>query len=233
MANVLLGGPRTAPKGSVFWYHVLLFHVSMFQSRTPGASLTSRQVFAGAGSLPRRTGTQAGRQALSCNLRLDTCRTRDRVAPLLRVGLGLPPACRSEPKAPTLPRPTPWRFGFADWLGGEAEPQRSWPCPRGGSAPPEPNWRRFVMEDGSGPFRTRKMLPLGNLWRRVRSEMPVRASAYGSHLAPPRGRKMVKMGKMGAWGPHLDHPLGGREMVEMVEMEEVGAVCRESPTSWG
>jgi len=23
-------------------------------------------------------------------------------------------------------------------------------------------------------------------------------------------------------GPHLDHPLGGREMVEMVEMAEIG-----------
>jgi len=28
-------------------------------------------------------------------------------------------------------------------------------------------------------------------------------------------------------GPHLDHPLGGREMVEMVEMVEMGGMRSE------
>jgi hypothetical protein len=42
------------------------------------------------------------------------------------------------------------------------------------------------------------------------------------HLNDPGGgRKMGEMGKMGALGPHLDHPLGGREMVEMVQMVEM------------
>jgi len=41
------------------------------------------------------------------------------------------------------------------------------------------------------------------------------------------------MVKMGAQGPHLDHLLRGRKMVEMDKMAAVVGAWKEPPTSWG